>query len=61
MADDTKLRGTVATPDRYAAIQKNLHKLEKWAGRNLTEFNGEFHVLHSGKNNSMYQYMCGPI
>ncbi|PKU46738.1 rna-directed dna polymerase from mobile element jockey-like [Limosa lapponica baueri] len=51
-ADDTKLRGAVDTPDRCAAIQKDLKRYEKWADTNLRKFSkGKSQVLHVSRNN----------
>lgn len=36
---DTKFGGVVDTTQRSAAIQRDLHKLDKWADRNLVKFN----------------------
>ena len=45
-------------PEGWAAIQRDLNRLEKWAGRNLIKFNkGKCKVLHLGRNNPMQQYM----
>ncbi|KAK4819160.1 hypothetical protein QYF61_025975 [Mycteria americana] len=38
-AGDAKLRGVADTPERRAAIQRDLDKPEKWAKRNLMKFN----------------------
>ncbi|KAK4830761.1 hypothetical protein QYF61_013250 [Mycteria americana] len=54
--DDTKL-GLVDAPNSCVAIQKNLHRLEKWARRNLMNFNkGEYQVLHLGRNKPRHHY-----
>ncbi|KAK4819416.1 hypothetical protein QYF61_003687 [Mycteria americana] len=38
---------------------RDLDRLEKWADRNLMEFNKKCKVQHLEKNNPMYQYMLG--
>ena len=48
------------TPEGCAAIQKDLDRLEKWAGRNLRKTNkGRCKVLHLGRGNPRHQYMLG--
>ncbi|GAB0203569.1 methylenetetrahydrofolate reductase [Grus japonensis] len=47
-------------PEGHAAIQRNFNRLEKWANRNLMQFNkGKSKVLHLGRNNPRHQYMLG--
>lgn len=58
-ADDTEV-GTVAdTPEGCAAVQRDLSRLERYAGRNLMKFNKKFKVFFLGRNNPMYQNMVG--
>ncbi|KAK4827589.1 hypothetical protein QYF61_019491, partial [Mycteria americana] len=57
-ADDTKLGAVADRPEGCAAIQRDLNRLEKWADRNLRNFNREkCKVLQMGKNSLMHQYM----
>lgn len=59
-ADDTKLGGVADTPEGSAAIQQDLSRLERWAGRNLLKYNeGKCRVLHQGKNNPRHQHKLG--
>ncbi|KAK4831780.1 hypothetical protein QYF61_019093 [Mycteria americana] len=54
-ADDTTLGGMADTPEGCAAIQRDLDRLEKWAGRNLVKFDkGKCKVLHLGRNIPMH-------
>ncbi|KAK4806781.1 hypothetical protein QYF61_005577 [Mycteria americana] len=58
--DDTKVGGVADMPENCAAIQRDLNRLEKWADRNLIQFNkGKGKVLPLGRNNPRYQYMLG--
>lgn len=44
----------------HAASQRNLDRLEKWADRNLVEFNkAKFKMLDLGRNKPMHQYTLG--
>ncbi|KAK4806774.1 hypothetical protein QYF61_005570 [Mycteria americana] len=59
-ADDTKVGGMADMPEGHAAIQRDFDKLEKWADRNLMQFNkGKCKVLPLGRNNPMHRYMLG--
>uniref|UniRef100_A0A8B9BP18 Reverse transcriptase domain-containing protein n=1 Tax=Anser brachyrhynchus TaxID=132585 RepID=A0A8B9BP18_9AVES len=59
-ADDTKLGGVADTPESCAAIQQDLGRLERWAGRNQMRFNkSKCRILHLGRNNCTYQYRLG--
>ncbi|KAK4810780.1 hypothetical protein QYF61_008752 [Mycteria americana] len=55
-----KLGGEADMPEGRAATQRDLNRLEKWADRNLMQFNqGKCQVLHLGRNNPRHQYMLG--
>jgi len=59
-ADGTKLERAPDTPEDDAAVQSDLDRLEKWAGRNLMQFRErKCEVLHLGRNNSMHLYVLG--
>lgn len=46
-------------PEGCATIQRDLDRLEKWADRNLREFNKKCKVLHLSRNYPMQQSMLG--
>lgn len=51
---DNKLRRAVDTLEGRSAVQSDRDWLEKWAGRNFTEFNkGKWRVRHLRQNNHM--------
>ena len=46
------------TPEGCAAVQRDLDRLQKWAGRSLVRFNkGKCKVLRLGRNDPMHQHM----
>jgi len=59
-ADDTKLGRVADAPQGCVAIQTDLYRLERWADRNLLNFNkGKCKVLHLGRKNPRHQYVLG--
>ncbi|PKU38706.1 rna-directed dna polymerase from mobile element jockey-like [Limosa lapponica baueri] len=59
-ADDDSLCGTVDTLEGRNAIQKDLHRLERWARANLTKLNkAKCKVLHLGHGNPKHRYRLG--
>ncbi|GAB0203464.1 integrin alpha-2 [Grus japonensis] len=59
-ADDTKLCGVVDTLEGRDAIQRDLHRLERWARANRMKFNkAKYKVLHMGRCNSKHDYRLG--
>ncbi|KAK4828681.1 hypothetical protein QYF61_000500 [Mycteria americana] len=54
------LQSSSDTPEGTAAIQRDLHRLKKWADRDLMQFNTRrCKVLHLGRNNPRHQYLPG--
>ncbi|PKU46946.1 rna-directed dna polymerase from mobile element jockey-like [Limosa lapponica baueri] len=59
-ANDTKLGGTVNTLEGRDAIQRDLHRLERWARANLMKFNQAMcKVLHPRHGNPRHKYRLG--
>ncbi|PKU36136.1 rna-directed dna polymerase from mobile element jockey- hypothetical protein [Limosa lapponica baueri] len=60
LADDSKLGGVAHMPVGYDAMQRDLNRLKKWAGRNLIKFNKEnCKILYLERSNPSPQYMLG--
>lgn len=58
----TKVGGVADTPGGHAAIQRDLHRPEKWADGNLVQFNeGKNEVLHLGRNKPTPQEVLGAV
>jgi len=60
LTHDTKLGGVTGTPEGCVAIQRDTERLEKWANKNIKEFNmGKCKLLHLRRNNLRHQDLLG--
>lgn len=60
MCWDTKLGGVADTPECCAVLQKELHRLERWAEMNHVKFiKGKCTALHLWRKNPRNQYRMG--
>ncbi|PKU46722.1 rna-directed dna polymerase from mobile element jockey-like [Limosa lapponica baueri] len=56
-AVNAKLSGAVDIPEGQGALQRDLHRLEKWAHVNVMRFSkAKYKVLHLSQDNPRYQY-----
>ncbi|GAB0181277.1 cAMP-dependent protein kinase inhibitor alpha [Grus japonensis] len=59
-ANDTKLCGVVDMLEGRDAIQRDLHRLERWANANRMKFSqAKCKVLHVGQGNPKHDYRLG--
>ncbi|KAJ7413437.1 rna-directed dna polymerase from mobile element jockey-like [Willisornis vidua] len=59
-ADNTKLGNVVNIPQRRDAIERDLHRLERWASANLLKFNkAKCNILHVGQGSPKLKYDLG--
>lgn len=58
-SSNTELGEWANTPEDYAAMWRELNRLETCIERNLMEFNEKCEVLHQRSNSSRYQYVLG--